>query len=335
MLELRGISLLRIPFASIVTILLSQAACGLTPHRQDVEAHLPVALESEALATQLNATHPAEYYWRFWRRLAVTMGPPGLVLGMFSMAFHIRERRRYREQLSRVSKDLAAAGESERTRIARELHDSVCQWLMISKHSFERAIESANASDPNYLQHLRRGVGNLEECIRETRRISHDLKPALPANQPFAEALATLIHEFSARTRVDVRVDGLDCGKGQKLSPRTQFALYRTTQEALMNIEKHANASQIALALTEEQTPGQVTLTILDNGCGIRRVASSDYRAGIGVSNMRERIAEVGGALTLRSSANGTEVIATVPTLPHSSGSDPTRLKFLQDEAPA
>jgi two-component system NarL family sensor kinase len=229
---------------------------------------------------------------------------------------YIKERRQHRERISRAAEDLAAAGKSERMRIARELHDSVCQWLAISKHSFERAFEPGVAADPGHVQHLRKGLGYLEEGIREIRRISHDLKPALPGDQPFVDALAHLARDFAERTKVDLHVDGLDAGKAEKLAPHTQLALYRTAQEALMNIEKHAEASQIVLTLKEEELKGHLTLEILDNGRGIQRArACNGARRGIGVSNMRERVSEVGGALTLRSSTQGTEVIASVPTL--------------------
>jgi two-component system NarL family sensor kinase len=211
-----------------------------------------------------------------------------------------------------VSQDVVAAGEKERTRIARELHDGVCQMLAVSKHSLERAFESADACNPRHTQHLRAGLGNLEECIREIRRISHGLKTVLPADQPLAEALSKLVREFAERTQVGLQVDGLDTANSDRLSPSSQHALYRTAQEALMNIEKHAKASQIALALTDEEEEGQVTLAILDNGCGIRRPEGCGH-AGIGMSNMRERVKEVGGALTLQSSTAGTAVIARVP----------------------
>ena len=81
-----------------------------------------------------------------------------------------------------------------------------------SKRSFERAFGSASTSDPSYVQHLRSGLSHLEECIREIRRISHDLKPALPADQPFVEALSRLAREFAECTQLNVQIDGLDAG---------------------------------------------------------------------------------------------------------------------------
>jgi signal transduction histidine kinase len=222
MLELWGASLLSVPLAAIVTVASSHVHPDYHPpaSNQNLEVHLPITLGNETLTTQSDEASGAQ---AFWQRLAMTMGPPGLVLGLFSMAFHLRERRRFREQLNRVSKDIAAAGESERIRIARELHDGVCQWLVVSKHSFESAFDSARTADPNSMQHLRRGLGNLEECIREIRRISRDLKPVRPADRSFVEALAKLMHEVAESAPVDLQVDGSDAGQGEQHAPHARL----------------------------------------------------------------------------------------------------------------
>lgn len=320
-MELRKVPPLCVRFAAVVGILfapiLSNQSMALNDNNLATHPLLLLETGSSSAAHSTHAFCVSPSCQRSLQLLAVSTGLSGLAFGLLLLSLYIKERRQYREKLDRAAEDLVAAGKSERTRIARELHDGVCQWLAVSKNSFERASEHGFASDPGYLQHLSKGLGYLEEGIREIRRISHDLKPAMPDDQAFVDALASLVHDFAERTQVDLRVDGLDTSKAEKLDPHTQFALFRTAQEALTNIEKHAGASQIVLTLKEEEEmTGQLTLAILDNGCGFQRArASGNARRGIGVSNMRERVAEVGGAFTLRSTAEGTEVIAVVPTI--------------------
>jgi two-component system NarL family sensor kinase len=136
--------------------------------------------------------------------------------------------------------------------------------------------------------------------------------------------------EFSERTRIETKVLGATAQLNNSLSSAARAALVRIVQEALANIEKHSAATRVVLDLQEGN--GLLTLTIRDDGHGFCRLIDRESGAGLGVSNMRERLAEIGGTLTLRFAPASTEVVAQAPLLPstplrkHESGRALTRI---------
>ncbi len=296
----------------------SQVTSADNPHVEARRKRLASQINQQLLLLQGQLGHHAPMAYKGFAHLiyapehvAAAAGFSGMLVGLLALILYAKERRLSHLRLNNAAHALVAAGASERTRIARELHDGVCQLLAATKHSFETACEQGLAADASYIQHLTRGLGQLEETIREIRRVTHDLKPVLPHDQSFVEAVEQLSRDFSMRTHIRMRLIGLDSTSNRILPPRMELALYRIAQEALMNIEKHASASQFELRL--EELDGLLTLSIADNGRGMAQTRSGCSSGGIGLSNMRERLQEIGGTLVLRSTSAGTAVIAKVP----------------------
>ena len=209
----------------------------------------------------------------------------------------------------KLARKLRTVKQSERNRTARELHDGVCQLLVAARHSLELAAER-RASSTEFDRLFSQGIKQLADAIAETRRVSHDLKSVLLSEHEFTDALSYLGDEFAGRTQVRMNVNVANATLDRKLPNCAKAALLRITQEALANVQKHSGATEVELAL--ENCRDHVELRIADNGCGFRdRAAGSP--SGIGLDNMRERAAALGGTLALRSTNSQTEVIARLP----------------------
>lgn len=222
----------------------------------------------------------------------------------------LTRRAELHKRLSRkLARSLRTVKQSERNRTARELHDGVCQLLIAARHSLELAAERRACSDESDVL-FSRGMKQLDDAIAETRRVSHDLKSVLLSEHEFTDALSYLGNEFAGRTQVRTNVNVGDTALDRTLPTCAKAALLRITQEALANVQKHSGATRVELAL--EDCRDHVQLRIADNGCGFgNRAAGSS--SGIGLNNMRERAAALGGSLSLRSTNSQTEVIARLP----------------------
>jgi two-component system, NarL family, sensor kinase len=119
---------------------------------------------------------------------------------------------------------------------------------------------------------------------------------------------------FAKRSGIQVELHLTDIV--ERLPKEIELALFRVLQESLTNIHRHANASQVDISV--DCTDDDVILCINDNGQGIQRRILDRFRGGeaggIGLAGMRERLAELGGALEVDSNSNGTQVRATLPT---------------------
>lgn len=198
----------------------------------------------------------------------------------------------------------------ERERIARELHDGVCSTLLAARAWLEQAVQRAG-SQGDCAEPCSRSLAELENALLEMRRISHGLEPAILGSHGFTDTLRHMSREFSERTRIETRLLGATPKLNEQLSSACQAALVRITQEALANIEKHSAASRVILELQAGE--GSLRLTITDDGHSFCQLVGRNSGAKVGLSNMRERLAEIGGTLTLRFAPDSTEVTAQVP----------------------
>ena len=226
-----------------------------------------------------------------------------------AMVINLSEQRKADAKLRAMAGQIVMTQEAERARVARELHDGVSQSLVSAKFVFESAQEQARAAGAGagLTASLQAGVQRLREVLAELRRISHDLRPALLDDLGLAHAVEHLGREWSARSGIAVLVD---CEPALGDLPEVvETALFRVTQEALGNVEAHAQANHVRLGLYRDEQA--LLLDIQDDGRGFdaERVARSPRR-GLGLTHMRERIESLGGQFTLSSSAAGTLVRA-------------------------
>jgi two-component system sensor histidine kinase UhpB len=209
------------------------------------------------------------------------------------------------EQLHRLSQRILEAQEDERQRVARELHDESAQSLtsmLVRLRMLERSEDPAEARQ--HVQELRELTAR---SLEEIRRIALELRPKILEDLGLGEALAWRVDELNASgaLRAALEIVGMD----RRLPKDLELALYRVAQEALTNVTRHAGARTTRLRL--EQNAGAVRLTVEDDGAGFDVQAPVTHPSGLGVSGMRERMALVGGTLTIDSApGRGTRVIA-------------------------
>jgi two-component system, NarL family, sensor histidine kinase UhpB len=197
------------------------------------------------------------------------------------------------------------AQEAERLRIARGLHDEVGQVLtgVLLELDF---LASAAGDD------RRRGVEDTKQAVRqaleEVRRIARELRPEMLEQLGLTSALTELSRRFAEQTGVPVeRRFAQDL---PPLSEEAELAIYRVAQESLTNVARHAEASQVDLAL--DPGVGSVVLRVVDDGRGMVETTATNGHGGL--RGMRERALLVHGALAVkRSRDGGVEVRLEVP----------------------
>ena len=202
--------------------------------------------------------------------------------------------------------------DAERRRIARELHDSVGQFLAGLKINLSQ-IE--NGSRANSAELLRQTLDLTDYALQEVRTISHLLHPPLLEDLGFLSAARWYVDEYGKRSQVKV---ALTIEKSIGRLPREiEIALFRVLQETLTNVYRHAAARSVDISICCREK--LVVLTVADDGKGIPHEVLSRFYSGaapgIGLAGMRERLAEFGGQLNVHSSSAGSVVEVTIPTL--------------------
>ena len=228
----------------------------------------------------------------------------------------ITRRKQEEEMLRSLPRLIRDAQESERHRVARELHDSVNQILSSVKFRLSSVEEKLADRDEAVRREALKAKEFLEKAIQEVRRISRNLRPSELDDLGLVPALRSLGQEFGERTRM--RVDLAAASLPAPLPPEIELNLYRIVQEALNNIEKHSRATLVSISLAREGA--LLKAVILDDGDGFdprqpRRPGPKG--TGMGLVDMKERAAFVGGQCVFHSTpGRGTEISITIP-LPH------------------
>jgi len=224
-----------------------------------------------------------------------------------ALVINLNEQRKADAKLRAMAREIVRSQEAERARLARELHDGVSQWLVSVKYVFESAADRARRGEriADVTAALDGGVERLREVLGEVRRISHDLRPALLDDLGLARALEHLAREWSQRSGIEVRTD---CDPHLVVPDAVATALFRVAQEALGNVECHAAAREVRIAL-RALDGGGLRFEIVDDGQGFDAEAMlRSPREGLGLTHMRERVESLGGRFELGSSAGGTLV---------------------------
>jgi signal transduction histidine kinase len=199
----------------------------------------------------------------------------------------------------------------ERRRIARELHDSVGQYLAGLKINLNQLETGVHIDAPSL---LRETVGLTDCAIQEVRTISHLLHPPLLEELGFLPAARWYVDEYGKRSQVKVSL--LVDEPIERLPREVEIALFRVLQESLTNVYRHASAQSVDIRIL--CSDGHVTLTVTDDGKGIPEEVLARFRdgaaSGIGLAGMRERLAEFGGEFRVESSGGGSIVEAVIPT---------------------
>lgn len=211
--------------------------------------------------------------------------------------------------LRRLSARLLRVQDEERRRIARELHDSLGQYLTAAKINLD--VLAHTKGDGAYLHEAQQLI---DRAISDTRTLSHLLHPPLLDEAGFISAARWYVEGFGKRSGIRTALeipDGFD-----RLPSEVETALFRILQEALTNVHRHSGSRSVEVRLTRDST--LVVLAIQDHGKGIPqdtldRFKKSGTNVGVGLAGMRERIKELGGTFHLESGPKGTLLKAIVP----------------------
>lgn len=254
-----------------------------------------------------------------WTTLREKDGKP---LGWLEINTDITARKRAESAARSLSGRILTLQDEERRRIARELHDSLGQYLSALKMN----LDLLTAADETQTMRVAECADIADKCLTETRTISHLLHPPLLEEAGFGSAARWYVEGFAQRSGIEVSLDlSPDVGE---LDEDTKIALFRALQEALTNVHRHAGGSAVGITLSV--TAQQIQLQITDNGKGIaserlHRLNQGDAGAGVGIAGIRERVRELDGSLEILSGSGGTTVKVTIPLVERkSSDSEPS-----------
>lgn len=244
------------------------------------------------------------------------------VLSWLTIIRDISERKQMEKELRDWPQRLISAQEAERRRVARELHDGVNQIIASAKMRLHRVEGQLAGGSPVVLELLTRCRQLLVEALEENRRIAYNLRPTDLEELGLVAACENLCQGLQGRTNLKIKIHSR--GFEERLSPEEELHLYRIVQEALQNVEEHAGANNIRLRLGIQDNA--ILLEIIDDGAGfspdhIKPIAPG---RGLGLTNMRERVACLGGSWELHSApGQGTAITIRLPR--HAFSEEPAR----------
>ena len=223
------------------------------------------------------------------------------------------QSRHMQEQLRHLSRQLLLTQEEERKRISRELHDEIVQTLVgINVH-----LASLTVKAPVDLKDLRKKIARTQRLVENSVTIVHrfarELRPTVLDDLGLIPALQSFIKEFTKRTNLRVHFTASFAGV-QDLNSTQRTVLYRVTQSALANVDKHAHASEARVSIRKFQ--GAIRLEIHDNGKSfdMERVLFAKRHKRLGLLGSRERVEMVGGTFGVKSApGQGTTISAEIP----------------------
>ena len=231
-----------------------------------------------------------------------------LVVFISVMLLNIRERWLADVKLKKLTQRVIDTQEEERLRVARELHDGISQVLVGIRYTLNLVERRLETGTDGIAEGIKKSALGLNHAIYEVRRISRDLRPGVLDDLGLGPALTTLTDEFRMRTGIETILD--TNALQNLLQPDAKTALFRVAQEALTNIERHANASRVDVLLSGG--PTGMLLKISDNGSGFGTDHAS-ANLGLGLRNMQERVEHLDGELRIFSNDHGTTIEARLP----------------------
>ena len=253
-------------------------------------ASVPLSFQDKPLGI-MNITAPAMR--RLTREELRLLGIIGLQVGVAI------ERARLAEE------GAILARADERTRLAREIHDTLAQGLTALALQIETALRHVGKEPERVRERLEKALETARANLDEARRSVTNLRAGALAGKPLEQALAGLVREFTSESGIRV---SLETRGACALPLQVEAEFYRIAQQALTNVRQHAAAktARVALVCTKRNT----TLTIEDDGVGfdVRRVPADRH----GIEGMRERAGLAGGTLRIASGKKGTRVVVKV-----------------------
>lgn len=253
------------------------------------------------------------FYRRSWFLVLVAL--VAATMAWLIWSYRIRQLKKAQAAQQAFSRELIASQESERRRIAAELHDSLGQRLIVINNLalFLLRPKGKVRSEEEKQQAMEEISSEASQAIEETRSISYALRPFQLDRLGLTKAIQALGKTASRSSQIEITMD-LD--NIDEVFPETlRINFFRIVQEALNNIIKHSGATQAQVSTARSDK--SVTLAISDNGRGLPSEprAAADSMGGFGLTGMRERTTLLHGVMHIKSEMNvGTTLIIVFPT---------------------
>lgn len=211
----------------------------------------------------------------------------------------------------KVLNALLQGQDTERNRIAKDLHDRLGSMLSAIKHQFGALENRMNAMHAEQTVQYNKVYALLDDAVEEVRRVSHDMLKGALVEFDLGLALRDLRDSIALKGQLDVELNLFGMAQGMERS--TEIAVYRIVQELVSNSLKHARPTEMSIALT--QGPERLSIIVSDNGIGFDPSIRKD---GIGMDNIRQRAEDLGGSIHVDSrEGHGTSVSIEIPLAPH------------------
>ncbi len=238
-----------------------------------------------------------------------TFDGSGNMVRLVGMTADITERKNAEEQLAKFAGRLIHAQEEERSNVAWELHEDVCQRLSVCGMELAKLDAAPLKSRAEIRSHTVKLRTHLVSILEDLRMLSDQLHPRTLDLLPVGVVLRGLCREMGERHNVHIEFE--EKGAPSTLPKGIAICLYRVTQEALRNGIKHSEVGHFRVQL--RGTAGAVQLSVSDAGVGFDP-SEAKSSAGLGLASMQERVALVKGTIQIDSKPQGgTEIVCSVP----------------------
>lgn len=235
---------------------------------------------------------------------------------MNRLVMQSRQRFHLIRALKATRAELAAAERSagiaeERQRLARDIHDTLAQGFVSIIFQLDAAEAQVGANAAETRTQIQMARQTARENLAQARHVVNDLRPISLQDASLSEAIERTSRSWQAKTGIQTHL--IVTGEPVGLAPDVEVAVLRMVQEGLSNVHKHAHASMVTVTLTF--LTDLLLVDVADNGVGFSEPATDDdISSGYGLTAMRERLAQLGGALEVESELlEGTTLVAKLP----------------------
>ncbi len=222
----------------------------------------------------------------------------------------------YQEKLRSMTAELSLIEEKERRRIAIDVHDSIGQTLALVKialGSLRRSISSS--CSPRYEKELSEIIGYVEQSIKEIRSLTYELSPPILYELGLEAAIRNYLENIQEKYGFDIEF--IASAIPEDLNNTMRILLFRSVQELIVNIIKHADARHIAVSLNKKHN--HIEIMVEDDGCGFNdsvTMLRSCGHGGLGLFSIRERLMHLGGKFKICTFiGKGTKVFLSAPVI--------------------
>jgi signal transduction histidine kinase len=270
-----------------------------------------VQLGSEVIRTDVY-THASRAYWNTASRIVFLVLLVTFISAFKQLSTRLSAMVNARTYaLRRLASQLSETEDSERRRLANDIHDSLSQTLTLLKLSLSAALAD-QSQDAAARQRISSALETVNDLINKTRTLMFDLYPAMLEHLGLWQTLRHYSEEFGRQTGIELIVSE----EGNPQSPSRTMAnyLFRSAKELVNNAAKHGGAKEIVVSL--HWIPGALRVVVDDDGRGFdsTQAFTPDESKGLGLAAIQERLRFLGGSVRIESSVGkGTRVVLEAP----------------------